>query len=92
MDIVERLRDHQNGGRRGECEEAAAEIERLRAEVARLTELAIDVPALCWRTPSGAMFTCGCCGKSFRSTPDEQRIFDQDAGFGICPPCEMYYR
>ena len=29
-DIVKRLRDHQNGGRRNECEEAAAEIESLR--------------------------------------------------------------
>lgn len=31
-DLIKRLRDHQNGGRRGECEEAAAEIERLTAE------------------------------------------------------------
>lgn len=30
-DIVTELRDHQNGGRRAECEAAAAEIERLRA-------------------------------------------------------------
>ena len=38
MDIVERLRDHQNGGRRNECEEAAAEIERLRAALAEIAD------------------------------------------------------
>lgn len=37
MDIVDRLRDHQNGGRRNECEEAAAEIERLRTELYLMT-------------------------------------------------------
>ena len=38
MDIVERLRDHQNGGRRNECEEAADEIERLRAALAEIAD------------------------------------------------------
>lgn len=39
-----------------------------------------------------AWFSCGCCGQSFRSTLAEQGIFDQDAGYGICPACERYYR
>lgn len=38
-DIVIELRDHQNGGRRAECEAAAAEIERLRSFVSRLAAL-----------------------------------------------------
>ena len=32
-------------------------------------------------------FICGCCGCAFQSTDDEQRKFDQDDGYGICPPC-----
>lgn len=38
-DIVIELRDHQNGGRRTECEAAATEIERLRAFASRLAAL-----------------------------------------------------
>lgn len=50
-DIVDRLRDHQNGGRRAECEEAANQIEALRdmldsarADLEMLRE-ALGVPA-----------------------------------------------
>lgn len=40
-----------------------------------------------------AHFECGCCGDSFESTYDKQRVFDQDAGYGICPECcGMYAR
>lgn len=39
-----------------------------------------------------AWFSCGCCGENFRSTLAIQRIFDQDAGYGICPECEKFYR
>lgn len=45
MDIVERLRDHQNGGRRNECEEAADEIERLRAALTELRDRIKSHPA-----------------------------------------------
>lgn len=34
--LTDRLRDHQNGGRRGECEEAADEIERLTTSLAKM--------------------------------------------------------
>ena len=36
-------------------------------------------------------FDCGCCGSGFQSTIADQRKFDQDAGYGICPNCEKYY-
>lgn len=32
-------------------------------------------------------FTCGCCGTGFMSTIAEQRIHDQDEGYGYCPKC-----
>lgn len=32
-------------------------------------------------------FTCGCCGEWFKSTIQQQKRFDQDNGFGICPSC-----
>ena len=32
-------------------------------------------------------FECGCCGESFESTYDEQKVYDQDAGYGFCPGC-----
>jgi hypothetical protein len=32
-------------------------------------------------------FTCGCCGEGFTSTIAEQRIHDQDEGYGFCPSC-----
>ncbi len=32
-------------------------------------------------------FTCSCCGSSFKSTIQEQRVFDQDEGYGKCPKC-----
>lgn len=41
-DIVDRLRDHQNGGRRAECEEAANQIEALR-DMFDSARLALDV-------------------------------------------------
>lgn len=41
-DIVNRLRDHQNGGRRAECEEAANQIEALR-DMLDSARLALDV-------------------------------------------------
>ncbi len=41
-DIVDRLRDHQNGGRRAECEEAANQIEALRG-MFDSARLALDV-------------------------------------------------
>lgn len=34
-----------------------------------------------------SLFTCGCCGKGFKSTIDEQRIHDQDVGYGCCSSC-----
>jgi|GEM_PF-1898602 hypothetical protein len=34
-----------------------------------------------------ATFECGCCGTDFESTYAEQRKFDQDNGYGICPVC-----
>lgn len=39
-----------------------------------------------------AYFTCGCCGEGFRGNVKAQLEFDQDAGYGICPNCEQYYR
>ena len=33
-------------------------------------------------------FNCGCCGNFFKSTIKKQKIFDQDAGYGICSNCE----
>jgi len=36
-------------------------------------------------------FTCGCCGENFLSTIAEQKPFDQDASFGICPACAPRY-
>lgn len=36
-----------------------------------------------------AVFSCGCCGNSFKGNVRQQE-FDQDAGFGICPKCEKY--
>jgi hypothetical protein len=38
-----------------------------------------------------AYFTCGCCGNGFKSNAEYQKQFDQDAGYGICKPCERYY-
>jgi hypothetical protein len=38
-----------------------------------------------------ASFECGCCGTGFESTYREQRRFDQDNGYGICPSCRKYY-
>ena len=38
-----------------------------------------------------AHFTCGCCGEVFRSTIAQQKRFDQDAGYGICPKHAHYY-
>lgn len=35
-----------------------------------------------------ASFECGCCGTDFQSTYAQQRCFDQDNGYGICPKCE----
>ena len=34
-----------------------------------------------------ASFQCGCCGTFFKSTYAEQRQYDQDNGYGICPDC-----
>jgi hypothetical protein len=34
-----------------------------------------------------ADFECGCCGTNFTSTIADQRIHDQDEGFGYCPSC-----
>jgi hypothetical protein len=34
-----------------------------------------------------AQFECGCCGKSFTSTYEKQRKFDQDNGYGMCASC-----
>lgn len=34
-----------------------------------------------------ATFTCGCCGESFESSLAEQRVFDQDEGYGTCKSC-----
>lgn len=34
-----------------------------------------------------ANFECGCCGEGFTSTIAEQRVHDQDEGFGYCPKC-----
>lgn len=50
MDIVERLRDHQNGGRRQECEEAADTIEQLRAKIVALEAAApsLQQEKECW--------------------------------------------
>lgn len=39
-----------------------------------------------------ASFTCGCCGGYFKSTIQQQKKYDQDQGFGICPSCETYYK
>jgi hypothetical protein len=36
---------------------------------------------------SPADFECGCCGDNFTSTIADQRIHDQDEGFGYCPSC-----
>ncbi len=36
--LIDCLRDHQNGGRRGECDEAARAIETLRARLSRQQE------------------------------------------------------
>ena len=35
-------------------------------------------------------FICGCCGDGFRDTLTAQAEHDQDAGYGICPRCEMW--
>ena len=32
-------------------------------------------------------FTCGCCDEQFESTLAKQKVFDQDAGYGICGGC-----
>lgn len=32
-------------------------------------------------------YNCGCCGLDFYSTPEVNRLFDQDEGYGICPSC-----
>jgi hypothetical protein len=32
-------------------------------------------------------FLCGCCGEVFKSTFGEQKVFDQDEGYGICGRC-----
>ncbi|MEP2668915.1 MAG: hypothetical protein ABJH04_07965 [Cyclobacteriaceae bacterium] len=34
-------------------------------------------------------FTCGCCDEDFLGIAAEQAKFDQDAGYGICPPCAV---
>ena len=38
-----------------------------------------------------ASFECGCCGENFNSTYAQQRRFDKDNGYGICPDCERRY-
>jgi len=38
-----------------------------------------------------AVFSCGCCGNSFKGNVKKQKAYDQDAGYGICPKCEKYY-
>ena len=38
-----------------------------------------------------ADFECGCCGNGFESTYREQRHFDQDNGYGICPKSARFY-
>lgn len=38
-----------------------------------------------------ANFTCGCCGSWFEGNVKNQLKFDQDAGYGICNNCKMYY-
>lgn len=38
-----------------------------------------------------ATFECGCCGEGFKSTLKNQRKFDQDNGYGICPDCARRY-
>jgi hypothetical protein len=37
-----------------------------------------------------ASFECGCCGTFFQSTYAEQRKYDQDNGYGICPDCANF--
>ncbi len=37
-------------------------------------------------------FTCGCCGDVFESTIRQQRIWDQDEGYGIGPCCASYHQ
>lgn len=39
-----------------------------------------------------AYFECGCCGKSFNDNVKKQLEFDQDAGYGICDSCSIYYK
>jgi hypothetical protein len=51
----------------------------------RMGETALPLDGLGEAIP--AKFECGCCGQWFESTLAEQRPYDQDAGFGICPDC-----
>ncbi len=37
-----------------------------------------------------ARFVCGCCGESFVSSLSQQKKYDQDAGFGMCPRCARF--
>jgi hypothetical protein len=36
-------------------------------------------------------FECGCCGCSFKDTYENQKKFDQEEGYGICPKCSHNY-
>lgn len=38
-------------------------------------------------SPNTVTFECSCCGEHFRSTIAEQKTWDRDAGYGICPLC-----
>lgn len=54
----------------------------------------MGVTTLIVGSPSGlemAYFDCGCCGTRFKGNVLYQMKFDQDSGYGICPPCERHY-
>lgn len=55
--------------------------------IKRKTHLILGKP-----TTQMAYFECGCCATSFKAVVAEQLKFDQDAGYGICPDCEHYYK
>jgi hypothetical protein len=38
-----------------------------------------------------ATFICSCCGTGFKSTIQEQRVHDQDQGYGYRPDCLKKY-
>ena len=55
--------------------------------IKRKTQLIVGKP-----TNQIAWFECGCCGTGFKANVAEQLEYDQDAGYGICPDCEKYYK